>query len=85
METTLRVTEADIFDKELGEKAKHVTLKARCLGVTKTADLLVNYNSGYLFIQTDKPLYTPGTTGEIKSRILTYTGLSLRFEVTDPG
>ena len=57
------MTEADIFDHETLAKARHVTLKAICLGQVKEAELLVNYESGYIIVQTDKPIYSPGETG----------------------
>lgn len=34
--------------------------------------VLVSFQSGYIFIQTDKTLYTPNSEGEFKHRFMTY-------------
>uniref|UniRef100_A0A803VUV4 Anaphylatoxin-like domain-containing protein n=1 Tax=Ficedula albicollis TaxID=59894 RepID=A0A803VUV4_FICAL len=41
-----------------------VTVTARVAGVTLEKVLLVSLQSGHVFVQTDKPIYTPGATGE---------------------
>lgn len=33
--------------------------------------VLVSFQSGYVFIQTDKTLYTPNSKGELKRRLMT--------------
>ncbi|XP_014749464.1 PREDICTED: complement C3, partial [Sturnus vulgaris] len=41
-----------------------VTVTARVAEVTLQKVLLVALQSGHIFVQTDKPIYTPGATGE---------------------
>uniref|UniRef100_A0A803VV77 Anaphylatoxin-like domain-containing protein n=1 Tax=Ficedula albicollis TaxID=59894 RepID=A0A803VV77_FICAL len=42
-----------------------VTVTARVAGVTLEKVLLVSLQSGHVFVQTDKPIYTPGATGDL--------------------
>ena len=44
---------------------KFVYLKVNFDGFhTEDRVLMVSFQSGYIFIQTDKPIYNPGDTGE---------------------
>lgn len=42
---------------------QYVTVTARVGQVTVEKVLLVSLQSGHIFLQTDKPIYTPGSTG----------------------
>lgn len=47
------------------KKNKFVYLKVVFEGFhTEERVLMVSFQSGYIFIQTDKPIYNPGDTGE---------------------
>lgn len=42
---------------------RFVSVTARVAQVTLEKVLLVSLQSGHIFVQTDKPIYTPGSTG----------------------
>uniref|UniRef100_A0A3Q2QK09 Complement C3 n=1 Tax=Fundulus heteroclitus TaxID=8078 RepID=A0A3Q2QK09_FUNHE len=62
------VIPADRFVNDRNVK-QYVTLQADFPGQLPLEKVvLVSFQSGYIFIQTDKPIYTPGSTGESFSR-----------------
>lgn len=55
---------SDLLNRE-EKKKKFVTLKVTFGGFhVEKRLLMVTFHSGYIFIQTDKPIYNPGDTGE---------------------
>lgn len=52
------------------EEQQYVYLRAAFPGVNLEQIVMVSFESGYLFIQTDKTIYTPDTTGECYSSLL---------------
>ena len=51
------------FSKDPNIK-QYISLQAYFPGRLLEQVVLVSFQSGYIFIQTDKTLYTPGSTGE---------------------
>uniref|UniRef100_A0A8C1RUS9 Uncharacterized protein n=1 Tax=Cyprinus carpio TaxID=7962 RepID=A0A8C1RUS9_CYPCA len=45
---------------------QYVYLQAQFPSVTLEKEVMVSFQSGYIFVQTDKPIYTPASTGMIK-------------------
>uniref|UniRef100_A0A3Q4ICA1 Complement component c3b, tandem duplicate 2 n=1 Tax=Neolamprologus brichardi TaxID=32507 RepID=A0A3Q4ICA1_NEOBR len=55
---------SDLLNRE-EKKKKFVTLKVTFGGFhVEKRIIMVTFHSGYIFIQTDKPIYNPGDTGE---------------------
>ena len=52
---------AKLLPQAVGKQFVSVT--ARVAQVTLEKVLLVSLHSGHIFLQTDKPIYTPGSTG----------------------
>lgn len=48
-----------------------MTVVANFGGTVVEKAVMVSFQSGYLFIQTDKTIYTPGSTGKCYGRLLT--------------
>ncbi|KAI2668069.1 hypothetical protein H4Q32_004708 [Labeo rohita] len=44
---------------------QYVYLKAQFPSVTLEKVVMLSFQSGYIFVQTDKPIYTPASTGMI--------------------
>ena len=42
----------------------YVTVSCPDVGFEETKEVLLSYEEGFLFIQTDKPVYTPNQRGE---------------------
>ncbi|XP_056311766.1 complement C3-like [Danio aesculapii] len=53
------------------EKKQYVYLQAHFPSVTLEKVVMVSFQSGYLFVQTDKPIYTPGSN--VQYRIFSMT------------
>ena len=70
--TEVRVTPEDVPEVEDDDVTQYVYLVAHAAaaGFQKETIVLLSANSHYVFIQTDKPLYTPRETGQctLKSR-----------------
>lgn len=49
---------------------QNVYLQAQFPGRLLEKVVLVSFQSGYIFIQTDKTLYTPNSKGEFKKRMI---------------
>ena len=62
--TTLRVTETDLFNTETDEKPRKIQLCSRQYDHSTCKDIVISYQTGYLIVQTDKPIYTPRQKGE---------------------
>uniref|UniRef100_A0A671YFA6 NTR domain-containing protein n=1 Tax=Sparus aurata TaxID=8175 RepID=A0A671YFA6_SPAAU len=59
---------------------QYVFLQANFPGKLLEQIVLVSFQSGYIFIQTDKTLYTPGSTGEFNVSTLTPEGIILPLD-----
>uniref|UniRef100_A0A672Q7I3 Complement C3-like n=1 Tax=Sinocyclocheilus grahami TaxID=75366 RepID=A0A672Q7I3_SINGR len=55
----------NLFSDDPLEK-QYVYLQAQFPSVTLEKVVLLSFQSGYIFVQTDKPIYTPASTGTIK-------------------
>uniref|UniRef100_A0A5F8GJN5 Uncharacterized protein n=1 Tax=Monodelphis domestica TaxID=13616 RepID=A0A5F8GJN5_MONDO len=55
---------------------QYVTIKVKSSQSEVEKVVLISHHTGYIFIQTDKPIYTPGSTGKQES-IVTLSGLCL--------
>ncbi|XP_033029165.1 A.superbus venom factor 1-like [Lacerta agilis] len=60
MVTPVIMVFAKDFEKDLKQN-QYVTVQASCPRFTLEKVVLVSFYSGYIFIQTDKPIYTPGS------------------------
>uniref|UniRef100_H2YNV3 NTR domain-containing protein n=1 Tax=Ciona savignyi TaxID=51511 RepID=H2YNV3_CIOSA len=65
---TSPITEQDIVQKNLRRKVQVVIAVSRSrFTFTKRIPVLIDRNSGYLFVQTDRPIYRPGERVEIRT------------------
>lgn len=46
------------------QRYAYVTVSCPELGFEETKQVLLSYEEGFLFIQTDKPVYTPNQSGK---------------------
>uniref|UniRef100_A0A8C8VRI4 Complement C3 n=1 Tax=Pelusios castaneus TaxID=367368 RepID=A0A8C8VRI4_9SAUR len=60
--TTIKVP-AQLLQKDAQNK-QYVYIQAKSSQFTLEKVLLLSFHSGYIFIQTDKTIYTPGSTGQ---------------------
>ncbi|KAL0202414.1 hypothetical protein M9458_000432, partial [Cirrhinus mrigala] len=44
---------------------QYVYLQAQFPSVTLKKKVMLSFQAGYIFVQTDKPIYTPASTGTI--------------------
>ncbi|XP_060561336.1 complement C5-like [Ruditapes philippinarum] len=56
---TVKVTEDDIFTAMVQNKPRKVKLFSEWNGTQQSREIILSYHSGYLIVQTDKPIYTP--------------------------
>ncbi|XP_053393834.1 venom factor-like [Mercenaria mercenaria] len=66
----IKVTENDLFDPEVEEKPRKIKLCSEWNGQTQTREVIVSYRTGYLIVQTDKPIYTPQQKVKIRTLAL---------------
>nr|ACN37845.1 complement component C3 [Ruditapes decussatus] len=66
----VRVTENDTVSTLTEEKTRKVKLCAEWNGQKQTREIILSYHSGYLIIQTDKPIYTPKEKVKIRTLAL---------------
>ena len=67
------MTADDLFSgKNDMEKPTEVKLKARTVKGTFSRKLLLSYNTGYIIMDTSKPMYHPTENGEYHSDNLTW-------------
>uniref|UniRef100_F6U649 NTR domain-containing protein n=1 Tax=Ciona intestinalis TaxID=7719 RepID=F6U649_CIOIN len=63
-----QITEQDIVSKNIGRKVEVVISCVRAtFTFTKRVQVLIDRNSGYLFVQTDRPIYRPNERVEIRT------------------
>ncbi|XP_060591241.1 complement C3-like, partial [Ruditapes philippinarum] len=68
--TTVKVTEDDIFTSMVQNKPRKVKLFSEWNGLKQSRDIILSYHTGYLIVQTDKPIYTPEQNVEIRALAL---------------
>lgn len=61
----------DFFSDDPQEK-QYVYLQAQFPSKVLEKVVLVSFQSGFMFIQTDKSIYTPGTTGKAVNIYISY-------------
>lgn len=64
---------------------QYVYLQARSPQFTLEKVVLVSFHSGYIFIQTDKPIYTPRSTGESQLCLIALSGRDIAFFLPSVG
>lgn len=61
---TLCVSLLQLFPNQLEKSLTHVILHVQSAEINQHLSVPVSRSNGFLFIQTDKPLYTPHQSGE---------------------
>jgi len=86
IEFSLKIAEEDIVEPVPKRKDMyvelHVEVRQSQEDITITAQMLLNYTSGYVFMMTDRPAYRPGETVKMAIAVLDQN-LQLTNEETD--
>ncbi|XP_050976374.1 complement C3 [Labeo rohita] len=64
--TDIKIPDDQNFFSEDPDEKQYVYLQAQFPSVTLEKVVMLSFQSGYIFVQTDKPIYTPASTGTIK-------------------
>ncbi|KAL1281261.1 hypothetical protein QQF64_000064 [Cirrhinus molitorella] len=81
-------SDRDYFSDDPLEK-QYVYLQAQFPSVTLEKVVMLSFQSGYIFVQTDKPIYTPASTVQYRIFSLTsglkpFGGAGISVEIMDP-
>ena len=68
----IMVKETDLALEEYEQKPRTILLNAECDGVQRQKEILIQYSSGYIFVQTSQPIYVPRARGKgFSSKVVT--------------
>ncbi|XP_052459493.1 complement C3-like [Carassius gibelio] len=87
--TDIKIPDDQNFFSDDPLEKQYVYLQAQFPSVTLEKVVLLSFQTGYIFIQTDKPIYTPASTVNYRIFSLTpdqhpFDGSSISFDIMNP-
>ena len=65
----MKVKDSDIILDDIEVKPRTIQLNAEVDGILRRKEVLLQYRSGYIFVQTSQPIYTPRERGNPRQAV----------------